>query len=78
VLAVNAGVGEASEVLVVTDARRPPYATDILACTGCGGLLRLMSAITNRSTAQRILEQLGLPRGRSRPWPRRPGAPAVE
>jgi hypothetical protein len=27
-------------------------ATEVLACTGCGGLLRLMSAITSRSTSR--------------------------
>jgi hypothetical protein len=50
--------------LLVADSPRLPwaqllrriYATDVLACTGCGGRLRLMSAITSRSTARRILE----------------------
>jgi hypothetical protein len=36
------------------------FAIDALACPGCGGSLRLMSAITERATARDILEHLGL------------------
>jgi hypothetical protein len=40
---------------------RRTYAVDVLACTRCGGRLRLLSAITEKATAQKILEHLGLP-----------------
>ncbi len=64
--------------LLMADSPRLPWAhasssdhaTDVLACTGCGGLLRLMSAITSRSTARRILEHLGLPAEPVSPRPR--------
>jgi hypothetical protein len=37
------------------------FAIDALACPGCGGRLRLLSAITEPATARKILEHLGLP-----------------
>jgi hypothetical protein len=49
---------------------RRTYATDVLGCTGCGGRLRLMSAITSRPVARRILEHLGLPAEEVAPRPR--------
>jgi len=36
------------------------FAIDALACPGCGGRLRLLSAITEPATARKILEHLGL------------------
>jgi hypothetical protein len=51
---------------------RRTYAVDVLACVRCGGRLRLLSAITERATAKKILDHLGLPvepsGSRSRPW----------
>ena len=40
---------------------RRTYEFDVLACSGCGGRLRLLSAITNTATARQILEHLGMP-----------------
>jgi hypothetical protein len=39
---------------------RRTYAVDVLACTHCGGRLRLLSAITEKATAEKILQHLGL------------------
>ena len=51
------------------------YATDVLACASCGGRLRLLSAITEKATAKKILEHLGLP---AEPPERRARDPAAE
>lgn len=40
---------------------RRTYAVDVLTCVKCGGRLRLLSAITERAIAKKILDRLGLP-----------------
>ena len=40
---------------------RRTFAIDVLRCTHCGGRLRLRAAITDKATARKILEHLGLP-----------------
>jgi hypothetical protein len=47
---------------------RRTYGWDVLACAGCGGRLRLLSAITEPATAKKILDHLG--------WPAMPGRAA--
>jgi len=43
------------------DLLRRVFEFDVLACTDCGGRLRLVATIENPSVAARILEHLGLP-----------------
>ncbi|MCC6559224.1 MAG: ATP-dependent helicase HrpA [Polyangiaceae bacterium] len=40
---------------------RRTFDIDVLTCTRCQGLLRLMSVITDPATVRRILEHLGIP-----------------
>jgi hypothetical protein len=64
---------------------RRTFAIDVLRCARCGGRLRLLAAITDRATARKILEHIGLPaapamaRPRSREpaevWADTPAAP---
>jgi hypothetical protein len=61
------------------------YRIDVLRCAHCGGRLRLLAAITDRATARKILEHLGLPaepsmarpqaRGPAEVWADTPAAP---
>jgi len=40
---------------------RRVFAIDVLACPRCGGLMKVIAAITKAETARRILDCLGLP-----------------
>jgi hypothetical protein len=40
---------------------RRTFGFDVLACAGCQGRIRLMSAITEPAVVRRILEHLGIP-----------------
>lgn len=40
---------------------RRTYGFDVLACAGCGGRLRLLTAITDKAVARAILTHLGRP-----------------
>lgn len=51
---------------------RRTYDFDVRACTGCGGRLRLLSAITEKAVATQILEHLGMPTDPITPRARRP------
>jgi hypothetical protein len=58
---------------------RRTFAIDAMRCAHCGGRLRLLAAITDRATARRILEHLGLPAEAAGASPRardEPGADA--
>jgi hypothetical protein len=50
---------------------RRTLAIDALRCGHCGGRLRLLAAITDRTTARKILEHLGLGAELARAAPRR-------
>jgi hypothetical protein len=40
---------------------RQTFGSDVLCCAHCGGRLRPLAAITDKATARKILEHLGLP-----------------
>jgi hypothetical protein len=55
---------------------RRTFTIDTLACPACDGRLRLLGAITERATARKILDHLGIaaepvvvPRARGPDWP---------
>ncbi|HSP99124.1 MAG TPA: hypothetical protein VL049_18020, partial [Candidatus Dormibacteraeota bacterium] len=50
--------------------RRRTFALDVLACSDCGGRLRLVATIADPRVIAPILAHLGLPRSR-RHWRRR-------
>jgi hypothetical protein len=48
------------------------FQIDVLACPGCGGRLRLIATIANRTVIDKILRHLGLPTETPEPAPPRP------
>ena len=54
------------------DLLRRTFELDILACSDCGGRLRLLATITQRAVIERILAHLGLPTDPVVPEPARP------
>ena len=51
---------------------RRSYGLDVLACPRCGGRLRLVALIDERSVIERILRHLGFPTELPPPRPGRP------
>ncbi len=58
---VRAGLLAVAPRLPWAQLLRRTYGFDVLACAGCGGRLRLLTAITDKAVARAILTHLGRP-----------------